>query len=439
MFADDFTKHEFVQNQGQNESSVLFDERRAKAIEPIKQMIIDFLEDRLTLREFKEKSEKLSRTYPLWGFKGMSGQMQLNQFVNNIPDANKEKILKDVVRVPRTNEDAKQKINTLAQYIQKYKDAAENRRSIPRVSQISMLSYFWEMQDHKKWPVYYRSSEKGLTELGFFFEDAESPGDRYIAYVEAIDTVIAHLPGIGVDPGKYPHWYVEHILWLQFNKSSVEEEDGQEVHERKSEKISEVVSAESDMEWIPPIIADLELLSRNQETSWTKDKKIRPEKAFETKLRYAFTLLGFETSELGQGTGRQPDGIARSVNLEDGGDYAIIYDAKARESKYSLGTQDREIREYIHKKVRELRKDRIHRHYFCIVSSDFDESESMLAELREVYKQTRVPVVLLRAKDLMLIIAAKFQEIEIDHQLLENLFLETGLLTRERIVSELGI
>ena len=33
----------------------------------------------------------MSRTHPYWGFKGFSGQMQLNQYVNNIEDGAQEK------------------------------------------------------------------------------------------------------------------------------------------------------------------------------------------------------------------------------------------------------------------------------------------------------------------------------------------------------------
>jgi hypothetical protein len=54
-------------------------------------------------------------------------------------------------------------------------------------------------------------------------------------------------------------------------------------------------------------------------------------------------MLGYETKLLGQGQGRVPDGRA----LAHDENYAILWDAKIRGDSYSLGTDDRTIREYI--------------------------------------------------------------------------------------------
>ena len=88
---------------------------------------------------------------------------------------------------------------------------------------------------------------------------------------------------------------------------------------------------------MPPIVSDLSQLAKNNETEWSKERGVKAEKAFETKLSYIFTLLGYDVTELGQGTGREPDGIARSSQAQNGY-YAIVYDAKARESTHLVLT-----------------------------------------------------------------------------------------------------
>ena len=65
-----------------------------------------------------------------------------------------------------------------------------------------------------------------------------------------------------------------------------------------------------------------------------------------------------------------PDGIA--LDLDNA--YAIIWDAKVRGDNYSLGTDDRVIREYIMTQSRELKKKRSMRNiYYAVISSSFHE------------------------------------------------------------------
>jgi hypothetical protein len=50
----------------------------------------------------------------------------------------------------------------------------------------------------------------------------------------------------------------------------------------------------------------------------------------------------------------------------------------------------------------------------------------------------RVPVILVRAKDLLYIVGRKLSNADINHSQLEDLFLETGILTTDKIVDVLG-
>jgi hypothetical protein len=78
-------------------------------------------------------------------------------------------------------------------------------------------------------------------------------------------------------------------------------------------------------------------------------------------------MLGFETELMGQGHGRVPDGVAVSDEFR----YAIIYDAKVRQQPYTMGTDERAIREYIVSQGEKLRRRGIKNLYFMVISSSF--------------------------------------------------------------------
>ena len=187
-------------------------------------------------------------------------------------------------------------------------------------------------------------------------------------------------------------------------------------------------------EWVPPIISDLQELALNKETEWSKNMNLKPERAFEIKLGYAFRILGYNVEDLGQGKGREPDGIAYSTDSNSEHYYAIVYDAKAREMGYSIGTGDRQIGEYIKKYQKELQRQRIRIFSFLIVSSEFTDNLSLDRSIKDIYKDTRCPVVLMKANDLLHIIAHKLSHSGIDHSQLEDLFLENGIVTQEKII-----
>jgi len=433
-YFDDFQKDPMVEDRNVKMLFATFDKQRMEAIPDLKSVVADFLTGKSSLTDFKEKSDSLSRSTPYWGFKGFSGQMQLNQYVNNIEDAEREKELKNALILPKSIEEASQKINILAEYLKRLKTETDNPKSIPRTNQSFMLSYFWEVQSPELYPVFYGSSKNILESVGFDFKSQDTPGEEYKYFSEIIYSIRSYFEDEKNIKEQFPIWFVEHVLWKGFKKQHA---DIEVITTKKDTPIireSKQVPGES---WIPPIVADLEQLALNQETEWSKKRGVKPEKAFETKLRYVFTILGFDVTELGQGKGREPDGVAISTDGHSGY-YAIIYDAKAREKEYSIGTGDREITEYIKNKERELQRQRVNKVSFLIISSEFSESPSLESSLKDIYRATRVPVILVRAKDLLSIVERKLSNADINHSQLEDLFLETGILTKDKIVDILG-
>jgi hypothetical protein len=425
-------------NNGISESPESFGEKRKAAAAQIHQVLSDYLQGTISLKDFKEANEKLCRAFPYWGFKNFSGQMQLNQYVNNIGNPAKEDALKNALRLPENIEAGKSAVDSMSEFLSEEKKHAENPKAIPRVNQSYLLSYFWEIQAIGRYPVYYGSSKKVLVDLGLMNDSYDSYGEEYGVFAQVMDEIIAYYRESNVDLSDIPYWFVEHVLWSSYMDSKPTEAEVEAVEIKST--VTSVAAERSHVAsntWIPPVIADLEDLASNKETEWTKERGVKPEKAFETKLRYAFTILGFDTEELGQGKGRQPDGVAISRGVEDG-EFAIVYDAKARENYYGVGTGDREMSEYIRNKKTELKRQRVNRVYFVIVSSEFSSNPNDITLIREVYRTTQVPITLLKASDLLFIIENKLKNSDLNHTYLENLLLDTGIRTRQQIVELLG-
>jgi hypothetical protein len=314
---------------------------------------------------------------------------------------------------------------------------------MPRVGSVAyLLSYFWEIQNKSLWPVSYNSSKRVLDELGLVAGKQETTGRNYTWFVGVMNE-IASLYERNINfPIQNPFWFVEHVLFRQFLKSSsntaiaTDENPAEAKVESKIQKpklFNHIAN-----EWLPPIIADLCDLALNKETEWSKRNNLIPEKAFESKVRIAFTLLGYEAVELGQGKGRGADGFAISLNAPDG-DYAIIYDAKARDEKFVVSTNDRQIYEYIKNPPDELKKRRVRPTCFLIISSQFDESQKSIRLIQDVDRRTNTRVVMISASDLLFVIEKKLQDFELNHSHLQLLFADTGVLTKEKIVELLGI
>lgn len=440
-FFKEFLKSPVVNNKGSVFPYKEFDQKRLEAIQVLKPIIDDFLSKKITIEEFRNKNDQGSRNFPYWGFQSFSGQMQLSQYVNNIKDDRKESVLRETVTIPNDKEEAEKKINKIGGYLNTLKQEKSVSKNLPWSSQYYMLSYFWEIQKLNKFPVFYRSTREILSKIGFNFASFGSPGEAYKRYIQVMNDIINLYRENNYDLGKYPFWFVEHVLWYQYQKltSSL---SNKKIKNNLSIQLPlttiEDIPKNVSHEWLPPIISDLGILALNKGTKWSQEHNLKPEEAFEKKLAYAFTLLGFEVLRLGQGKGREPDGIAFSSSASER-DYALVYDAKSREDRFDIGTSDREIFEYIQKKKEELKEKRIRQLYFIIVSSKFNEKDPNLWRIKEVFKQTRVPITFLRASDLLFIIENKLQNVKINHERLENLFLDTGFITRDKIIKCLGL
>ena len=172
---------------------------------------------------------------------------------------------------------------------------------------------------------------------------------------------------------------------------------------------------------LPRLAANDELLAEAYKKS---GKAI--EKVFEEKLAIVFKMLGYETRLLGQGQGRVPDGIAVSQEFR----YAIIYDAKVRQNAYTMGTDERAIREYIAIQGERLRKQGIRNLYFMVISSAFTGNHD--DAIRTLKIDTNVnEVLLVEVKSLLAMLEGKLRNpnVSFGPDGIQKLLVSSGLLT----------
>ncbi len=134
--------------------------------------------------------------------------------------------------------------------------------------------------------------------------------------------------------------------------------------------------------------------------------------------------------------GQLPDGLA----IERDNSYSIIWDAKVRVGGYSMGTDDRTIREYITTQSRDLKRLSMRNIYYLVVSSefrdDYDDAVGMLKMETDVSE-----VCLMEVEGLVAMVDAKLREplqLTLGPDGLQRLFSTSGVLTSEDVREILG-
>ena len=413
------------------------DANRVKLIEKeLKPLLADYLAGKVMLADFKSKADGINKRNELWGFKGIKGQMFFNMVVNVADDAKEcDQELKSALAVPTNEQIASSRIKTFASYIKRlgeqWVSEGNTRYGAPKVGSVPFfLSYFWQIQDREVWPVYYTNAVQTMTDLNIW-QPSDDIAEDYLAFKQ-IHEVLAKLFS---EASKRPFglYDVEHVFWFKggnpFDAVRAVQKAAEPPPLKAHVKLSATAGEDRLPEgYVPPIVAVLPAMARHEEwlVEAAEHSGTSLERAFEKHIDAAFTILGYETKLLGHGQGRVPDG--RALARDD--NYAILWDAKVRKDPYSLGTDDRTIREYITTQSRELSR-RYRNIYFVIVSSSFaDDFDDAIASIK---METEVrEVVLLEAEALVLIVEAKLRaplQLTLGPDGLQRFFTKSGGLT----------
>ncbi|MGB8261898.1 MAG: hypothetical protein WCE75_16160, partial [Terracidiphilus sp.] len=338
------------------------DAKRVALIEKeLKPLLASYLSGSLELGEFKSRIDGINKRNGLWGFKGIKGQMFFNMVVNvadNEEECNQE--LKAAIAVPQSEQLASSRIKTFQSYVRRLSEQwvanGNTRYGAPKTGSILFfLSYFWQVQDRNTWPVYYTNAVQTLSDLNIW-QPSEDLSNDYLEF-KRIHEELARLFGEKAKRN-FTLYDVEHVFWLKggnpYQAAKQDQEDEPQQPENQATPTSKATLERLPESYVPPIVAILPTLALNDpglaEVATRSGTSVA--RAFEKSVDAAFTVLGYDTKLMGQGQGRVPDG--RALALDE--NYAILWDAKARTHGYSLGTDDRAIREYITTQSRELRR-----------------------------------------------------------------------------------
>ncbi|WP_158854002.1 hypothetical protein [Halorhabdus sp. CUG00001] len=370
------------------------------AEEELQPLINEFQNDDVDVVEFKSRIDGLNKRNQLWGFDGFIGQMHFNKLLNAAPDESKfGDRLRKAIQTPGSIAEAGEKIDSFAEYTQRLKDNDIDSDPFPK-STIFLLSYFWHIQEPTEWPIFYPTSEQYLGDEGLLDTDAPY-GTRYANFVETLDELQAEAETQLESTVEYRdianavYWHEE---WDESATKGEETSGGTEARD---------TFVDVDKPYLPPVVADLDEVAAGTEGAVNRYAPVDTDLAvvFEQKCGTLFEMLGFDTELLGQGSGRNPDGIAVAAR----NDYAVIYDAKKRQDGYRIGRDDRTIREYIEAHTRRLRDQGKQHIYFAIVSSSFRDTEE--STLRDLRTNTDIDnIVLLKAKVLQELLRMRLEE-----------------------------
>lgn len=410
-------------------------------------LVQNFMAGRVELAAFKTQIDGINKRHEHWGFKGIKGQMFFNMVVNTADDLTQcDQEIKAAILVPGNEEMAASRIKNFASYVRRigenHVEAGGSPHAKPKFGSIPFfLSYFWQIQDRNVWPVYYTNSVNTMTDLNLW-QPTEDLAADYITYKRIHEELMALF---SKESGKLFGLYdVEHVFWFKGgnpfggSKPLPKVPDGTgrpQLTIRPTTGVTVPLLPES---YLPPIVSALDRMALGdpalREAAVASGTSL--ERAFEKSINAAFTLLGYDTKLLGQGQGRVPDGQA--LDVDDS--YAILWDAKIRTNGYSMGTDDRTIKEYITTQSRDLKRRRGLRNiYYLIVSSsfadDFDDA------IRSIKMDTDVnEVCLLEAAALIAMVDAKMRaplHVSLGPDGLQRLFAVSGVLSAETVIENL--
>lgn len=427
------------------ESAELDDKRRSLIADRLLPALTKFMDGSMPLSDFKPEIDRINKQNELWGFKGIKGQMFFNLIYNACLDENELTAeLKSALACPADDSTAKSKIRNFASYVRRIGDdhvaAGNSKASRPKPSSIPFfLSYFWQVQEREKWPVFYTNSVQVLSDLNLY-QQADDLAEAYIDYTHL------HVELLGVFSqvaGRSLTLYdIEHVWWqVGQAKQAAATPIGQP--KAASASITLAPPATPDQlpdSYVPPIVSVIPRLAFNDGSleAAAKASGTSVPRALEKSVHAAFTILGFETQLLGQGQGRIQDGLALANDYS----YAILWDSKARQNGYTMGTDDRTIREYITTQSREIKRRRHLRNlYYVLVSSGFkDEFDDLIRGLK---METEISeVVLVEAEALVVMVDAKLRDpnqLTLGPDGLQRLFCKSGILTAQDVREELGL
>lgn len=416
------------------------DRRRIEVIPAVQAILDNYLTGKTQLDEFKTQIDSINKRNRLWGFKGINGQMFFNILTKISLAGGKtndlESLLKSSIPLPPSPEQSSTVIDEFAQFTRSLSRFVDDQRGAPKTGAINFfLSYFWQVQSSQTYPIYYSSMINILQEYNLWLP-SETIGQSYVSFYRLNHEL---LELFSRESGRnLTLWDVEHAFWFMTQPESVVETETKQPTKESLPSENKINEVELPDSYIPPVVSILPRLAINDPEWGRICQKMGGsiEKEFEKRIDILFKMLGYQTEALGQGRGRVPDGIAICSEFR----YAIGYDAKVRQQPYSMGTDERAIREYIMLLTDRLRRQGIRQIYFMVISSSFTGDHDDV--IRGLKMETDVrEVLLVEASALVALLETKLRDpmLTLGPEGIQRLLADSGILSEADIKEFQGL
>ena len=199
------------------------DRERVELIDgQLKPLVEAYLAGTVPLDEFKSKIDGINKRHERWGFKGIKGQMFFNMVVNVAHDAAEcDQEIKAAIVAPTSEDMARSRIRTFASYVRRIGDAhvegGGSKQGRPKPGSIPFfMSYFWQIQDRRTWPVYYTNSVNTMIDLNLW-QPTEDLAEDYITYKHLNEELAEAFTKASGRP--FDLYGVEHVFWFPMEES----------------------------------------------------------------------------------------------------------------------------------------------------------------------------------------------------------------------------
>jgi hypothetical protein len=415
-------------------------EKRMKVGSEIDEKIKQYLSGKLALSDFRWEIDSTNKRNRLWGFDAWKGMFYFNMILKSIAkfESDIDKLIRDSISEPNDDREAIEKMKKFYDEVEDVAAAFDDRRKGPNPKSTPyFLSYFWQIQNQNKWPIHYPSTESAFEMLGLWNKTGDTILDakNFLAVIREIHALYQERLNKEV-----PLRLVGHVIYDFYLKQQEDISKGERIGKRTGPAALAIEGAKQLQDkrlpdkYVPPVVSILPQMAKidSDIEDICREEGIDLPTEFEKRVTIALRLLGFEVERRGQGTGREPDIIARTREHN----YALIIDVKARKDLYRMGTDDRQFSEYINREIPNLRKEGAKKYYFGIVSSGFSSKVDLA--IQELKVKTEIHgVFMLRAEDLLLALDLRLRnpdEFDLGERGFMRLLAKDGVITKEDIL-----
>ncbi len=404
------------------------DESRKEAIVQLNEFIKTFTAGESDIYEFKTNVDSFNKRNNLWGFTATKGQMFFNQLVKS-SEQNIDKLtalIKSTISKPSNLKDALSKIDQLEKHCLSIFTKAKDKRKVPNPGSVGyFLSYFWQIHDYQSWPIMYTSLTNAFQELEIW-EGKSSQREAYEYFFNLNEEIKSILKSYSKK--EISNWDAEHAFWKfkgNPNKPVAKKKEPVVATELEETKLRITANFELSDYLIPKVSRLVELGSETEKSSSAKGSE------YEKLVAEIFKQLDFEVEVLGQGSGRNPDAI---IKLREE-NTAFLVDAKAYSNGYSLGVDDRAIKEYINFYCPKLQKEGYKKIGFIIVSNSFKSNFDSF--INEITWNTDIKrFILLTSEALLFLLAYKTKDRLSLSTMIESIIGFGNPVTSQNIIEE---